>query len=78
MNSYFSEQEAKVANLIIQRDQLRGAYGDVGFVHQPDGRLAMIRDELDEYSGYGARWLGRVQQLYQEKQALAMGIRRQT
>ena len=72
LNSYYSDQEAKVANIIIRRDQLRGAYGDVGFVRQPDGRLAVIKDELDEYRGYGARWLGRVQQLYKEKQTLAM------
>ena len=72
LNSYYEEQEAKVANIIIRRDQLRGAYGDVGFVRQPDGQLALIKDELDEYRGYGARWLGRVQQLYKEKQTLAM------
>jgi hypothetical protein len=72
LNSYYSDQEAKVANIIIRRDQLRGAYGDVGFVHQPDGQFAMIKDELDEYRGYGARWLGRVQQLYKEKQTLTM------
>jgi hypothetical protein len=72
LNSYYADQEAKVANIIIRRDQLRGAYGDVGFVRQPDGRLAVIKDELDEYRGYGARWLGRVQQLYKEKQTLAM------
>ena len=72
LNSYYEEQEAKVANIIIRRDQLRGAYGDVGFVRQPDGQFAMIKDELDEYRGYGARWLGRVQQLYKEKQTLAM------
>ncbi len=72
LNSYYSEQEANVANIVIRRDQLRGAYGDVGFVRQPDGQLAMIKDELDEYRGYGARWLGRVQQLYKEKQTLAM------
>ena len=71
LNSYYSDQEAKVANIIIRRDQLRGAYGDVGFVRQPDGQFAMIKDELDEYRGYGARWLGRVQQIYKEKQALA-------
>ena len=72
LNSYYSDQEAKVANIIIRRDQLRGAYGDVGFVRHPDGQLAMIKDELDEYRGYGVRWLGRVQQLYKEKQTLAM------
>jgi hypothetical protein len=72
LNSYYSDQEAKVANIIVRRDQLRGAYGDVGFVRQPGGQFAMIKDELDEYRGYGASWLGRVQQLYKEKQTLAM------
>jgi hypothetical protein len=72
LNSYYSEQEGKVANIIIRRHQLRGAYGDVGFVRQPDAQFAVIKDELDEYRGYGARWLGRVQQLYKEKQTLAM------
>jgi hypothetical protein len=72
LNSYYADQEAKVANIIIRRDQLRGAYGDVGFVRQSDGQFAMIKDELDEHRGYGGRWLGRVQQLYKEKQTLAM------
>lgn len=72
LKSYYSEQEEKVANIIIRREQLRGAYGDVGFARQPDGRLALISDELDEHRGYGTKWLGRVQQLYKEKQTLAM------
>ena len=53
LNSYYEEQEAKVANIIIRRQHLRGAYGDIGFTRQPDGQLAMIKDELDEYRGYG-------------------------
>jgi hypothetical protein len=72
LNSYYSEQEAKVANIVIRRQHLRGAYGDIGFARQPDGQLAMIKDELDEHRGYGAKWLGRVQQVYKEKQTLAM------
>jgi hypothetical protein len=72
LNSYYSEQEARAANIIIRRDQLRGAYGDVGFMRQPEGQFAMIKDELDEYRGYGAKWLGRIQQSYKEKQTLAM------
>ena len=71
LKSYYSEQEEKVANIIIRREQLPGAYGDVGFARQPDGRLALITDELDEHRGYGTKWLGRVQQLYKEKQTLA-------
>jgi hypothetical protein len=72
LNSYYSEQEAKVANIIIRRQHLRGAYGDIGFARQPDGQFILIADELDQYHGYGAKWLGRVQQLYKEKQTLAM------
>jgi len=48
LNSYYSEQEAKVANIVTRRAQLPGAYGDVGFVRQPDGRFTLIEDELDD------------------------------
>jgi hypothetical protein len=72
LNSYYAEQEAKAANIILRRQHLRGAYGDIGFARQPDGRLTLIADELDQYHGYGAKWLGQVQQLYKEKQTLAM------
>ena len=72
LNSYYAEQEAKAANIILRRQHLRGAYGDIGFTRQPDGQFAMVKDELDQYHGYGAKWLGHVQQLYKEKQTLAM------
>ena len=72
LNSYYAEQEAKAANIILRRQHLRGAYGDIGFARQPDGQLTLIADELDQYHGYGVRWLGRVQQLYKEKRTLAM------
>jgi hypothetical protein len=72
LNSYYSEQEAKVANIIIRRQYLPGAYGDIGFARQLNSHFAWVKDELDEYGSYGPRWLGRVQQLYKEKQTLAM------
>jgi hypothetical protein len=72
LNSYYSEQEGKVANIIIRRAQLPGAFGDVGFARQPDGRFTLIEDELDDHSGYGRKWLGRVQQIYKEIQTLAV------
>jgi hypothetical protein len=72
LNSYYSEQEGKVANIVIRRQHLRGAYGDIGFARQPDGQFAMIEDELDDYGGYGKKWLGRVQQIYKENQTLAV------
>ena len=72
LNSYYAEQEAKAANIILRRQHLRGAYGDIGFTRQPDGQFSIVKDELDEYHGYGAKWLGLVQQFYKEKQTLAM------
>jgi hypothetical protein len=72
LNSYYSEQEAKAANIIIRRQHVQWAYGDIGFTRQPNGQFAVVKDELDEYRGYGASWVGRVQQIYKEKQTLAM------
>ena len=72
LNSYYSEQEAKAANIIIRRHCLPGAYGDIGFARQPNSHFAWVKDELDEYGNYGPKWLGRVQQVYKEKQTLAM------
>ncbi len=72
LNSYYSEQEGKLANIVIRRQHLRGAYGDIGFARQPDGQFTLIADELDQYHGYGTKWLGRVKQLYKEKQTLAI------
>ncbi len=72
LNSYYSEQEGKVANIIIRRAQLPGAFGDVGFVRQPDGSFTVIEDELDGHRRYGRKWLGRVQQIYKESQILAV------
>jgi hypothetical protein len=74
LNSYYAEQEAKAANIILRRQHLRGAYGDIGFTRQPDGQFSIVKDELDEYHGYGAKWLGQVQRLYKEKQTLAMAL----
>ena len=72
LNSYYSDQEAKLANVIIRRQYLPRAYGDIGFARQPNSQFAVVQDELDQYHGYGPKWLGRVQQIYKEKQTLAM------
>jgi hypothetical protein len=44
LNSYYLEQEAKVANIIIPRQHLRGADGDIGFTRQPDGKPQRLRE----------------------------------
>jgi hypothetical protein len=72
LNSYYSDQEAKAANIIIRRPHLPGAYGDIGFARQPNSQYAVVQDELDQYHGYGTKWIGRVQQIYKERQTMAM------
>ena len=72
LNSYYSDQEAKLANVIVRRQCLPGAYGDIGFARQPNTQFAVVQDELDQYHGYGTKWIGRVQQIYKEKQTLAV------
>lgn len=72
LNRYYSEQEEKTAHVIVRRQELPGSFGDTGFVKQADGRFQMIADELNEHSQYGSKWLGRVQQVYKEKQTLAV------
>ena len=71
LGRYYSEQEGKTAHVIIRRSELKGAFGDIGFARQADGRLVAIVDELDQQCRYGTKWLGRVQQLYKENQTLA-------
>ena len=72
LNSYYDEQKAQAANVIIRRQYLPRAYGDIGFARQPNSQFAVVQDELDQYHGYGTKWIGRVQQIYKEKQTLAM------
>jgi hypothetical protein len=58
LNSHYSEQEAKDANIVIRSRYLSGAYGIIGFARQPDHRFALVKDELDEYGSYWACPLG--------------------
>ena len=58
MNSYYSEQEAKLANIIIRRHELRGACGDIGFARQPDGRLTLSPTNWTPITAMGRDGLG--------------------
>ena len=51
--------------------QLRPASNDIGFARAADGRFVALLSEYDQAVGYDRAWLGRVQQLYKEKQTVA-------
>ena len=80
LNSYYSEQESKLANVIIRRPYLPGAYGDIGFARQPNTQFAVVQDELDQYHGYGTKWIGhgKGKGLHPERTGSCPNLRRST
>jgi len=68
---YEGKERPEVAHVIIRRSQLRPASNDIGFARAPDGRLVALLSEYDQAVGYDRAWLGRVQQLYKEKQTVS-------
>jgi hypothetical protein len=56
LNSYYSEQEARVANTVVRRQHLRGAYGDIGFAPQSDGQFDMIEADVTGFPILGLPW----------------------
>jgi len=59
-------------NLISRRRHLATTSNDIGFARTPDGRFTALLSEYDRAIGYDQKWLGRVQQVYKEKQTLAI------
>jgi hypothetical protein len=59
--------------VVIPRDQLRGALAPVGFGRDEAGVFQAVIDDLDrQYLGLDQKWLGRVAQAYKEKQTMAV------
>jgi hypothetical protein len=59
------------AHVIIRRSQLSPASNDIGFARTSDGRFVALLSEYDQAIGYDRKWLGKVQQIYKEKQTIA-------
>jgi hypothetical protein len=59
------------AHVIIRRSQLSPASNDIGFIRTADGRFVALLSEYDQAIGYDRKWLGKVQQIYKEKQTIA-------
>jgi hypothetical protein len=59
--------------VIIPRDQLRGALAPVGFGRDASGVFQAVIDDMDrQYLGLDQAWIGRVAQAYKEKQTMAV------
>ncbi|MEJ7607610.1 MAG: DUF1257 domain-containing protein [Bryobacteraceae bacterium] len=64
---------SRPVQVIIPREQLRGALAPVGFGRDETGVFQAVIDDLDrQYGGLDASWLGRLAQGYKERQTMAM------
>ncbi len=59
----FSEGAAQGAEVIVRRKHLSGAYGDLGFARDDQGRFQLLVNDMDRTT-YGEAWLQRLTQRY--------------
>ena len=69
---YQGDRRPERAHVIIRRHQLDAASNDIGFIRTSDGRFEAVLSEYDRQIGYDDAWLGKVQQIYKEKQTIAV------
>ena len=63
----------RTVQVIIPREQLRGALAPVGFGRDEAGVFQAVIDDLDrQYGDLNESWLGRVAQGYKERQTMAV------
>jgi len=67
---YQGDERPEKAHVIVRRAYLDSASNDIGFARGTDGRFRALLSEYDRNIGFGAQWLGTVQQHYKESQTL--------
>jgi hypothetical protein len=69
---YEGRERPETAHVIIRRHQIGEASNDIGFARRSNGgAFAAVLSEYDRSIGFDEKWIGRVQQIYKEKQLLA-------
>jgi len=69
---YVGDQRAERAHVIIPRGQLDSASNEIGFARDNSGLYQAIVSEYDRGIGFDDAWLGRVVQVYKERQTMAV------
>jgi Protein of unknown function (DUF1257) len=69
---YLGDKRAERAQIIIPRGQLDSASNDIGFVRDRTGVYQTIVSEYDRGIGFDDAWLGRLVQVYKERQTMAV------
>lgn len=68
---YEGRKRPETAHVIIRKHQIGEASNDIGFARRPNGTFAAVLSEYDRSIGFDEKWIGRVHQIYKEKQLLA-------
>ncbi len=69
---YLGDKRAERAHVVIPRRQLNSASNDIGFARDASGVYQAIVSEYDRGIGFDDAWLGRLAQIYKERQTMAV------
>jgi hypothetical protein len=69
---YLGDQRAERAQIVIPRNQLDAASNDIGFARDRSGVYQAIISGYDRGIGFDDAWLGRLAQVYKERQTMAV------
>jgi len=69
---YRGDQRHENAQVIIPRRQLDCASNDIGFARDSTGVFRALISEYDRGIGFDDGWLGRLAQIYKERQTMAV------
>ena len=72
LTGYLGDARAERAHVIIPRRQLDSASNDIGFACDSSGVYHAIVSEYDRGIGFDDAWLGRLAQVYKERQTMAV------
>src|SRR5439155_11537752 len=72
LTGYLGDKRAERAHVIIPRSQLDSASNDIGFARDSSGVYQAIVSEYDRGIGFDDAWLGRIAQIYKERQTMAV------
>lgn len=78
LTGYLGDKRAERAHVIIPRRQLDSASNDIGFAQDSSGVYQAIVSEYDRGIGFDDAWLGRLAQIYKERQTMAVARPRVT
>ena len=75
MGSYWKEQHASKADIIIPRYSVGNSFGDIGFQRTEGGGYAPVIDELDKDRSLGGKFISLLRTAYNERAVAQIAMR---